>query len=465
MPKVQVVGKTQNETTDKRGDQKDRVAIYARVSTDKEEQRSSLEFQRNQKDYVEKKYDCEVVEVYVDEGVSGTSAKKRKQFLQLIEDCKAGNIDWVFTKNVSRFARNLRDLVDYISDLEKVGVYVVFEEENMRTCDETAKLVIHILGTIAEQESKNTSAHVKTVIRQKHSKGHIAVKSKAPLGYDFVKGKDPETGEVIWSYKKNKQAPIVEDIFRLCIEGHGTAYTSNEIYKKYNRKLPKRSIEYILTNVVYKGDLLLGKTYKDESGKRSFNKADESGEYEKEAFYVSGNHDPIVSAETFELAQKAMQERKDRNGKFIPNGEDTGWSQKIVCEHCGSYLWTRKHKYLQCSNVENKSEWDNKCTNTRIIRIDGLEQQLKLATEMLLFDAKTYKTEHYTLEQINALKQLENIVPEDIQSGSFTSDEYSQTLTVSLSMGVDLKLTTDAGNAMFTGCDIAIDTNGKVVKP
>lgn len=444
MPKVQVSTKTPTAKTEE-GTKKNRVVIYARVSTNKEEQRTSLEFQKQQVKSIEEK-GGEVVHIYIDEGVSGRSVKNRKQFQQMLKEAYEDKFDWVYTKNISRFARNLSDMANATRELEQLGKYVYFSEENYSTDNKANKIVLDLLSSIAEQESRNTSEHIRSVIRSKYENGEIVIKSKNPLGYDFVSVKDTETGKTVLSYKPNKEAPIVKDIFQLCIEGYGGQRIANKIYEQYGKEIAKNSIEYILENPVYKGTLVLNRHGKGE-----------------ELYTIEGNHKPIVSADLWELAQLSRKERKEKNKKFTPNGEHAEWSQKVKCAHCGNYYYVRKLKYggvyLACSANENRGQWKEHCPNNHLVRADGVEEELKRVYKVLVFDGQT-NSSHYTENELEALKKMTDLTANDIEEGLFSYDEYkeTQTLSLTLSMGITVSLTTKMGNALFRNANIEIQT-------
>lgn len=440
MRKVQVRTKTPSTDKPEGTAKKNRVAIYARVSTNKEEQESSMEFQRQQVTKIENEGGI-VTRIYADEGVSGRSLKKRKEFQRMLEDAYKGEFDWVYTKNISRFARNLADMSNATRELENLGIYVYFSEEDYRTDNTANKIVLDLLSSIAEQESRNTSSHVRSVVKEKYKKGQIAILSRSPLGYDFSIKKDPETGERVWSYEPNKDSQLVKEIFRICIEGHGSSYIASEIYKLYGKKLPKQSIDYVLSNPVYKGTLELNRNGQDE-----------------ELYVVENNHKAIISSDLWELAQLSRKERQEANSKCAPKGIHANWRNKIVCRHCGGYYWGRKPTYLACGNSENKNAWDKTCTNNHLIRTDGVLNELNSRVlKILHLDAQTYK-EHYTDEEWNALKKVTEITAQDITKGWFEANEDYQILSLTLSMGVEVELKTTVGNAQFTNSEIAIRT-------
>lgn len=199
--------------SEKRGSAgKVRVAAYCRVSTDMEEQLHSFE---NQVDYytkyIEKNPDYEMVEVYGDEGISGTSLKKRDEFKRMIEDCKAGKIDLIITKSISRFARNTQDCLHYSRLLKNMGIGVYFEKENINTLDASGELLFTILSSLAQEESRNISENSQWGIRSKFKKGISHLNASGIMGY--AKGED---GDFVID---PEQAEIVKRIYKMFLEG------------------------------------------------------------------------------------------------------------------------------------------------------------------------------------------------------------------------------------------------------
>lgn len=151
-----------------------RVAAYARVSTDMEDQQTS--FKSQQKYYLEKimaNSSWSFVEVYADEGISGTLASKRESFMRMIKDCKDGKIDLILTKSISRFARNTLDTLKYVRMLRDMGIGVIFEEENINTLDMAGELLLTVLSSVAQQESETISSHIKLGLKMKKERGEI----------------------------------------------------------------------------------------------------------------------------------------------------------------------------------------------------------------------------------------------------------------------------------------------------
>ncbi|SFG92447.1 Site-specific DNA recombinase [Desulfotomaculum arcticum] len=191
---------------------KKRACAYCRVSTDSKEQESSYESQVNYYiAYIRNNPDWTFVDIYADEGISGTSTKKRDDFNRMINDCMKGKIDIVITKSISRFARNTLDCLNNVRKLKNKGIAVFFEKENINTLDTTGEVLLTILSSLAQDESRSISENVKWGIARQFQSGRVLVNTTRFLGYD----KD-ENGELIIN---EEEAKIVRRIFIEYLEG------------------------------------------------------------------------------------------------------------------------------------------------------------------------------------------------------------------------------------------------------
>lgn len=182
--------------------QKIRVAAYCRVSTEYEEQESSYEVQvEHYTSYINSKPEWQMVEVYADDGISATSTAKRDEFNRMIADCKAGKIDMILTKSISRFARNTVDCLKYTRELKALNIAVFFEKENINTLDAKGEVLITIMAALAQQESESLSANVRLGIQFRNQQGQVRVNHNWFLGY--TKDEDgklvivPEEAEIV----------------------------------------------------------------------------------------------------------------------------------------------------------------------------------------------------------------------------------------------------------------------------
>jgi len=319
---------------------KRRVAAYARVSTDSDEQFTSFEAQV---DYYTRQItanlDWTMVEVYTDEGISGTNTKKREGFNRMIADALAGKIDLIITKSISRFARNTVDTLTSVRQLKEKGVEVYFEKENIYTMDSKGELLITIMSSLAQEESRSISENVAWGKRAKCEEGKVYLPYKQFLGYE--KGADglPQIVE--------DQAETVRLIYKLFLDGLMPSAIAKrledmEILSPAGKpRWQPGTVESILTNEKYKGDALLQKTFCVDF----LTKKMKRNEGELPQYYVEQSHPAIVSSDVFYEVQQELKRRRDI--RYV--GRSGCFSSKIICGECGSYygrkVWHSNDKY------------------------------------------------------------------------------------------------------------------------
>lgn len=290
-----------------------RVCAYCRVSTDSEEQLSSFEFQQaHYRQLTEAHPNWLLKHIYADEGISGTSLKKRDQFNAMIVACESGEYDLIVTKNVSRFARNIVDCVSLVRKLKQqdppVGVF--FETDNLYTLSEDSELMLSFLATFAQEESVKKSESMNWSLRQRFKDGKLL--TPALLGYERPKD---TTGRYI-RYAKlqivESEAEVVRLIFNLFLSGRSTkeiAAFLTDIQcptKSGNTKWSEGSIYYILSNERYCGNVLTWKTFTADIYEHKHRK----NRQDRDQYLYSGHHDAIISPETFEATQVLLANRK-----------------------------------------------------------------------------------------------------------------------------------------------------------
>lgn len=339
IPKKKVGSQTPDEEKKKL-----RVAAYARVSTDHEEQETSYEIQvEYYTALIQNNPDWEFVAVYADDGISGTGVSKRGGFLQMIEDCRARKIDRILTKSISRFARNTVDCLNYTRELRALNIAVLFEKENINTMDATGEVLLTIMAAMAQQESESLSQNVRLGLKFRNEQGKVTVNHNWFLGYT----KDALGNLII----DPEQAAVVRRIYRSFLYGLSLKQIKRALEKDGIKNgaghltWHESNIRQILTNEKYIGDALLQKTwtYNVLDKKRRKNNADVP------QYYVSDDHEAIISKETFaavqeELARRAnLPEEKGRrriySGRYAYSG--------ILC--CGT-----------CGDVLTRLTWDNR---------------------------------------------------------------------------------------------------------
>lgn len=312
-----IVVPAEKEETFLADDSEKRVAIYVRVSTDSINQTSSFELQKNYyTDIVEKHKGWTLVDIYADEGISGTSLKHRDSFLKMIEDCKTGNIDLIVTKSVSRFARNLEDCIHYIRELRLMlhPVAVYFEVENIYTFNEEAEMLLAITATLAQEESRNKSKSMNASIDMRFSRGILL--TPVLLGYDH-----DEDGNLVIN---EEEAKTVRLIFFLYLYGCSCEQIAQKLTElgrktKINNEIwSANTVRGILHNERHCGDVIARKTYTpnylDHKSKKN-NKNRNQYRYEN-------HHEAIISREDFVAVQHMMQNAKYNskysNKSFLP---------------------------------------------------------------------------------------------------------------------------------------------------
>ena len=305
-----------------------RVAAYARVSTDEEEQLSSYEAQVDYYTrYIQSNPEWTFVEVYADEGLSGTNTRKRRNFNRMIDDALAGKIDRIVTKSVSRFARNTVDTLTTIRKLKEKGVGVTFEKENIDTLDSKGELLITIMSSLAQEESRSISENVTWGWRKRISDGKVSVAYSHFLGYE--KGEDGSMQVV------ESEAKIVQQIYGMFLDGQTPSSIASFLTKQRvptpagKEKWQSSTVKSILTNEKYKGDALLQKTFTVDF----LSKKAKINEGEVPQYYVEKSHPAIVSAEVFDLAQYEMK-RRAKKGRHTSAA--SVFSDKLVCGECGA---------------------------------------------------------------------------------------------------------------------------------
>ena len=361
-----------------------RVAAYARVSTNSEEQLTSYEAQvKHYTEYIKSRAltdNWQFVSVYTDRGITGTSTAKREGFNRMMQDALAGKIDLIITKSVSRFARNTVDTLTAIRKLKEHGVEVYFEEQNIYTLDEKGELLLTIMSSIAQEESRNISENVTWGIRKRFADGKVSMPYKRFMGYRRGEKGIPEIVEA--------EAKIVRGIFRRFLEGATSTMIAKELNgagipcparksqlgeeetgtEKDKRKIARWSpstVESILTNEKYKGDAILQKTYCTDYIQKTFVENDGS---EIPKYYAQNSHPAIISSEVFDLAQMELEWRKSLNGSY--SGKSC-FASRVVCGDCGAFygskVWHSTDAYRRVIwRCNNKYGGDVKCSTPHV---------------------------------------------------------------------------------------------------
>jgi len=421
------------------GRKKRRTAAYARVSTDHEDQELSYEAQVDYYTrYINENPDLEFVKVYSDEGISGCNTKGRVGFKQMIEDALAGHMDLIITKSVSRFARNTVDSLSTIRLLKEHGVEVYFEKENIWTFDGKGELLITIMSSLAQEESRSISENVIWGHRKRFADGKVMVPFGRFLG--FERGED---GNLVVN---QEQAVVVRLIYKLFLEGH-TCYTVARMLTERGIPTPggkekwnDSCVRSILTNEKYKGDALLQKVFTTDF----LTKEKKKNEGEVPQYYVEGNHEAIVSPEVFAQVQAEMERRKQSRGRYSGVGI---YASKVKCGECGSWygskLWHSTDKYRKTIYRCNRKFKDGKkCETPHLTEKEIQDAFLKAANaylqekdellanaEMILAFLENItelerKKDMLTVEMNALTEQMQNLISENA-STALDQEAYS----------------------------------------
>lgn len=419
-----------------------RVAAYCRVSTEEEEQQGSFEIQKLY--YTEKinsTPEWEVAGIYADDGISGVHTKKRDGFNQMIQDCKKRKIDLILTKSISRFARNTLDSIQYVRMLKQMGIAVVFEKENINTATMNSEMILTVLSAFAQAESESISQNVARGKRMGYKHGKFAFPYGRIIGYR--KGADGKP-EII-----PEQAEIIRLIFNSYLQGDSLQSikakleTAGALTARGNTAWSAQSIQRILQNEKYCGDVLLQKTFTEDvlTGVHKKN----TGQLPQ--YYIENYHDGIVSKQMFrevqtEIARRnsksAANQRKRRRGRY---NSKYALSERLVCRDCGSpykrVTWNihgRKQIVWRCVN---RIEYGTKfCGNSPSIPEEELHRAILKAVQDL---AANFTDE--VAAQINgilhSIQTGESIKPNLQEQLEQTQQEFDRLLEKSLDFDGD----------------------------
>lgn len=419
-----------------------KVAAYARVSTNTDEQYTSYETQVNYyKKFIQERPDWEYINVYADEGITGTSTKKRVEFNKMIADALEGRIDLIITKSISRFARNTLDTISYVRKLKDNGIEVFFEKENVWTMDPKSELILTIMASIAQEESRSISQNVTWGKRVSFQAGKVSFAYKSFLGYK------KEGDKIVIDAD---QAIIVRLIYRMfLVEGKTCSGIANYL-KSESIKTPsgksadwtKNTVNSILTNEKYKGDALLQKTFTDNYLEHSSIK--NTGQIPQ--YYVENNHPAIIERDVWEQVQAELGRRNQIGAQY--SSTDI-FASKLICEDCGGFYgkkkWHSNSKYStfihQCNRKFNKDKV--KCQTPNLteeeiklkfikaynIAMDDKDRVIQDTLEVIELLTDTTQLDQ-DIERINedliVIAELVNRLVKENSKTSISLDEYNK---------------------------------------
>ena len=386
-----------------------RVAAYCRVSTDDEEQLTSYEAQQNYyTDKIMTNREWTMAGIFADEGITGTSARKRPEFLKMIRLCKQKKIDIVLTKSISRFARNTVDCLNYIRALRELGIAGIFEKENINTLEADSEILITMLGAFAQAESESISANVRWGKRQAMREGKTIIQYNRLYAYE--KGEDGKPKII------QEQADVVRSIYDQYLSGASLRMIKDRLEAE---KIPNvtggsqwtiTAIRSILTNEKYCGDVLLQKTYISDCISRKVIR--NTGQLPM--YLVQNHHEGIVERKTFDAVQAEMARRsagKSPSKKNAPTGMTSyaskyALSERLVCGECGTLYrrctWSKQGRKRVVWRCVSRLDYGTKyCHNSPTLDEEPLQKAILAAINSVMSEKSTL------IRQITSAMEME----------------------------------------------------------
>jgi len=332
MPRVQII-----EPTIRPREQKIRVCAYARVSSDSDDQLNSFSAQVEYfTKLIQAHSDWEFVDIYADEGITGTRADKRDDFNRLMQDCRAGRINRILVKSISRFGRNSADCIEAVRELKMLGIAVAFEKEGIDTGQMTSEMYFSMYSAFSQEESTSIAKNMRRGAAMRMKNGTYRL-SQAPYGYRL-----DEKGDFLICAE---EAKVVRKIFGDFLSGKSIREIACELAEaqvpkpKGNPAWSTTGVSYILTNERYMGDELFQKSYTTDAF--PFKKVKNRGE--KSQFYSEDTHEAIVSPNVFRLAQELLKKKNELHGRKKEIQTYT-FSKMLKCSECASTFCRRVTK-------------------------------------------------------------------------------------------------------------------------
>jgi len=359
---------------------KRRTAGYARVSTDSDEQFTSYEAQIDYyTKFIQARDDWEFVGVYTDEGISATNTKHRDGFNQMVQDALDGKIDLIVTKSVSRFARNTVDSLTTVRKLKEHGTEIYFEKENIFTFDSKGELLITIMSSLAQEESRSISENVTWGQRKRFADGKVSMPYKQFLGYEKGADGTPVINE--------EEAAIVRLIYTLFLEGKTPAGICRYLDAQGvptpsgKQKWSQTTVNSMLANEKYKGDALLQKKFTVDFLMKKM----KPNEGEVPQYYVEHSHEAIINPVEWDMVQAEIARRKTLGRAYSGNSV---FSSKLVCGDCGGFygqkIWHSTDSYRKVIwRCNRKFKGEKKCA-TPHLDAETIKQKFLIAYNLLM---------------------------------------------------------------------------------
>ncbi len=384
-----------------------KVAAYCRVSSSSDDQLHSFEAQDTYYRKIINNIDgWRLVDIYADEGITGICAAKRTEFQRLMNDCRGGKIDIILTKSISRFARNLHDCIDALRELKLLNIEVRFEKENINTANEESEMYISMLSAMAQEESISISRNMRWSYQQRMQNGEF-LSCNAPYGYNLADG---------MLIVNEKEAAVVRRIYKDYLSGKGVAQIAESLQSQ-GRRITEYGVRYILTNERYIGDALLQKKYTTDT----FPYRRERNHGERDQYYVTDSHEPIISRSDFYAVQSLMQCRTNSVGKT----EKSVFSRMILCSNCkatykytsirGKAYWICRTHYKGADKCPSKGIRETEIQSMFITMYNKLQFGMRYILEPLLKSLVSLKTSANEKPEIEELYKEQKSLKEQNQ--------------------------------------------------
>lgn len=397
------------EATEKPQNAKLRVAAYARVSSASDDQLNSFAAQnRHYSDLISSKENWRMVDIYADEGITGTSAEKREDFQRLLADCRRGLIDRVLVKSISRFARNTKECLETIRELKSLGIGVYFEKENIDTATMSGEMMTALFASFAQAESESISANVRWGKRQAMREGKAIIQYNRLYAYE--KGEDGKPKII------QEQAEVVRSIYEQYLSGASLRMIKDRLETEQIPNVTGGSqwtitaIRSILTNEKYCGDVLLQKTYISDCISRKVIR--NTGQLP--VYLVQNHHEGIVERKTFDAVQAEMARRsagKSPSKKNAPTGMTSyaskyALSERLVCGECGTLYrrctWSKQGRKRIVWRCVSRLDYGTKyCHNSPTLDEEPLQKAILAAINSVMSQKSTL------IRQITSAMEME----------------------------------------------------------
>ena len=370
-----------------------RVAAYCRVSTDSEEQMTSYEAQKTYyTDKIMQNPQWSMAGIFADEGITGTSAEKRPEFLRMIRLCRKRKIDLILVKSISRFARNTVDCLHYIRALKEMGIAVIFEKENINTLDSEGEMLITLLGAFAQAESESISQNVRWGIRQAMREGRVSLRCKQLYGFTEDENGQPQV--------LPDEAEVVRRIYKSFLRGQSIRMIkewldAEGIAPRKGKEWSLSSIENLLKNEKYCGDVLLQKTFISDCISRKVIK----NVGQLPMYLIENHHEGIVSRETYQAVQAEFARRGSRrspNKRAAATGLSSytsryALSDRLVCGECGTLYrrctWVRKGGKKIVWRCSSRLDYGSRyCKHSPTMEEGALQRAIMAAVNSMMED-------------------------------------------------------------------------------